>query len=85
MIYLLVLLFLCTCCAIAISQRLEIARKGRLISQLQTTAEKLRFEQSYLKQRVAEKSSYKNLFERAKELKLDIVPPEEKPAEPEGE
>ena len=87
-IYLLVLAFVCICSAVAISQRLDIARAGRDISKLDNIeAEKLRFQQSYLKLRVAEKASYKNLVAKAQELKLDIVPPEEKrsASEDEGE
>jgi hypothetical protein len=86
-IYLLVLAFVCICSAVAISQRLDIARAGRDISKLGIEAEKLRFQQSYLKLRVAEKASYKNLVAKAQELKLDVVPPEEKrsASEDEGE
>ena len=80
-VYLLVVMFACMCSVIAISQRLSIARTGRMISDAGITAEKLRFEQSYLKLDVAEKASYRNLVARARELKLDIVPPEEKPAD----
>ena len=87
MIYLLVLAFVCICSAVAISQRLDIARTGRDISKLGIEAEKLRFQQSYLNLRVAEKASYKNLVAKAQELKLDVVPPEEKrsASEDEGE
>jgi len=80
-VYLLVVMFACVCSVIAISQRLSIAQKGRMISDAGITAEKLSFEQSYLKLEVAQRASYKNLVAKAHELKLDIVPPEEKPAD----
>jgi len=84
-VYLLVVAFVCVCSVIAISQRLTIAQKGRTISDAHIAAEKLRFEQSYLKLEVAQKASYKNLVAKAQELKLDIIPPEEKPAESQDE
>jgi len=82
-VYLLVVAFVCVCSIIAISQRLTIAQKGRMIRETETTAWKLDFEQRYLILKVAEKASYKNLVAKAHELKLDVIPPEEKPAESE--
>ena len=78
MVYLLVLVFVCVCSVFAISQRLEIARKGKTISDLKFEAGKERFRQSYLNLEVAKRASYKNLIARAQEMKLDIIPPEDK-------
>jgi len=76
-IYLMVVVFACVCSTFVISQRLQVARVGRSISELHDTAVKLRSDQQYLKLRVAEKASYKNLLTKAEEMKLNVVPPEE--------
>jgi len=80
-VYLLVVMFACMCSVIAISQQLTNAQKGRMINETEMTARKLNFEQRYLILEVAQKASYKNLVAKAQELKLDIIPPEEKPAD----
>jgi len=75
--YLLVLLFVCVCLAILISQRLRIARRGRAISRLYTESIKLRTQECRLRLRVAEGASYRSLIRRGKEMGIKLVPPEQ--------
>jgi cell division protein FtsL len=76
-IYLLVLLFVCTCSVLLISQRLQIARRGHEVSQLHKQAEQLKTQRCYLQLEVAERASYGELIETARRMDLDVSPPEQ--------
>jgi len=72
-----VVLFACVCSAIVVSQRLEIAKRGRHLSEVNARVEQLRKHQPHLELLVAEKASYLNLLNKAAEMKIPLVPPEQ--------
>jgi len=66
----------CVCAVVLISQRLEIARRGRYICNLHQESVRLRGEQCYLTLEVARHASYKTLLDRAQLMRINLVPPE---------
>ena len=75
--YMLVLLFVSLCCIMLISQRMEIASRGKSISDLHSQAVKLRSQRAHLELEVAQKASYENLLAQMRRMGLHLVSPEE--------
>jgi len=73
----LVLLFISLCCIVLISQRMEIASRGKTISDLHSKAVKLRSQRAHLELEVAEKACYENLRAQMQRMGLKLIPPEE--------
>jgi len=75
--YFLLLLFVCACLAVLVSQRLDIARRGEQIIMLHNEALRLRAQQCRLRLEAAREGPYAKLRERAEKMNIRLVPPEE--------
>jgi len=81
-IYFILLLFVCVCLSMLIYQRLELSRRGERIITLHKEALSLRMEQCRLRLEVSRQGTYRNLVERAEQMNIRLVPPEEAAAPP---